>query len=212
MPGPFAAVARPELLELPDCIEGPRVLLRAYRPDDGEAVFNGIAPHRDELSQWMSWPSYHQAVADSASYVRRMAAEFALRRILVLGIWHKDTRSYLGGTGFHAPVWSVPKAEFGYFLLPPARGRGYATEALELVIDYGFRVVGFNRVWGTCDAGNEASASVMRRAGLREEARLRQDTRDHHGKLRDSLQFALAWDEYPEWRSAHATNLPPLEH
>ena len=203
-PGPFAAVARPELLDLPDHIVGPRVLLRAYRPDDDAPVFAALQAHREELMQWMSWPSLHQTVQDTASYVRRMAARFALREVLVMGIWERAGGAYLGGTGFHAPQWNVPRAEIGYFLLPPARGRGYATEALKLVIDYGFRHAGFNRIWGDCDADNQASAGVMRRAGMLPEATMRQDCRDHHDKLRTSLRFSLAWDDYPEWRATHA--------
>jgi RimJ/RimL family protein N-acetyltransferase len=205
--GPISAVARPELLDLPDSIDGPRVTLRAYRPDDGAAVFAGISAHREELMQWMAWPSYHQAVADSNSYTRRMAAEFALRKVLVLGIWERASGRYLGGTGFHAPDWSVPKAEIGYFLLPSAHGKGYADESLMLVIEYGFLHAGFNRIWGACDADNARSEAVMRRAGMREEARVRQDLRDHHGKLRDSLQFVLTWDEYSDWRLRHAGGL-----
>ncbi len=204
---PLAAVTRPELLDVPSAIEGPRVLLRAYRDDDGDAVFAGISTHRDELMQWMSWPTNHQCVLDSTSYVRRMAAEFALRKVLVMGIWERATGAYLGGTGFHAPQWDVPKAEFGYFLLPPARGKDYATEALELLIDYGFRHLRLARVSGTCDADNAASAGVMRRAGLQEEARLRQDTRDHHGKLRDSLLFALTHDDHAAWIGSRARRL-----
>lgn len=205
--GPFAPVARPELLDLPERIVGPRVLLRAYRPDDDAAGFAALSAHRDELMQWMSWPSYHQTVLDTASYVRRMAAKFALREVLVMGIWERASGAYLGGTGFHAPDWRVPSAEFGYFLLPPARGRGLATEALKLVVDYGFRCAGFNRVWGDCDAENAASAAVMRRAGLKHEATMRHDTRDHRGKLRTSLRFSLGWDEYPDWRAAHGADI-----
>jgi RimJ/RimL family protein N-acetyltransferase len=202
--GPFAPVARPELLDLPDRIVGPRVLLRAYRPDDDAAGFAALSAHRDELMQWMSWPSDHQTVLDTASYVRRMAAKFALREVLVMGIWDRVRGAYLGGTGFHAPNWQVPSAEFGYFLLPPARGKGLATEALKLVIDYGFPCVGFNRIWGDCDVENTASAAVMQRAGLQHEATMRHDTRDHHGKLRTSLRFSLGWDEYPAWHAARA--------
>ena len=192
--GPFSPVERPELLDLPDGIVGPRLHLRAYRPDDDAAVFAGLGLHRDELMRWMSWPSYHQTVVDTASYVRRMAAKFALREGLVVGIWERSSGAYLGGTGYHAPQWQVPRAELGYFLLPPARGRGFATEALKLVIDFGFRHAGFNRIWGDCDAENTASAAVMRRAGMLLEATMRQDTRDHHGKLRTSLRFSLAWE------------------
>lgn len=207
--GPFDAVERPELLDLPDQLIGPRMLLRAYRAGDAEAVFNGISTHREDLLQWMGWPSDHQSVADSVSYVTRMAARFALREVLVFGIWDRATHFYLGGAGFHAPQWQVPRAELGYFLLPPARGRGMATEAVRLLIDFGFRHARLNRLWGDCDADNAASAAVMRRAGMTLEATMRHDARDHRGKLRSSLRFALAHDDYPVWRAAHALPLEP---
>jgi RimJ/RimL family protein N-acetyltransferase len=80
---------------------------------------------------------------------------------------------------------------------------------LRLVIDYGFRHAGFNRIWGDCDLDNTASAAVMRRAGLKHEATMRHDARDHHGKLRSSLRFSLAWDEYPDWHREHGASIRP---
>jgi RimJ/RimL family protein N-acetyltransferase len=205
---PFGAIERPELLDLPDSIAGPRILLRAYRPGDGAALFAGLDPVRDELLQWMPWPVFHQAVADSESYARRMAAEFVLRKGLALGIWAHASGEFLGGCGFHAPDWVVPKAELGYFLLPAARGRGLATEATRLMIDYAFGHLKLNRVEGRCDRDNQRSAAVMRAAGMRLESTLRFETRDHHGKLRDTLLFALTSLDYEAWCATLGTQPP----
>ena len=196
------ALSQPELLPLPDGVASERLHVRRYRPGDGEAFFCALAPHRDELMRWLPWPQNHQQLADSESYAVRMNAQFALREGLAMGIWSADGQ-FLGGSGFHAPDWKTPKAAIGYFLLPTARGRGYATETVRLLVHYAFDHMALNRLWATCDAVNAASAKVLRRAGLLEEGRLRAETRDHHGRLRDSLMFGLCAEDYPAWRENH---------
>jgi RimJ/RimL family protein N-acetyltransferase len=138
-----------------------------------------------------------------------MHAQFALRESMPMAVFGA-AGEFLGGSGFHAPDWKTPKAEIGYFLLPPARGRGIATEAVRLLVHYAFDHMAVNRVWATCDAGNAGSANVLRRAGVPEEGRMRADTRDHHGQLRDTLMFGLAVDDYPAWRAQHG--VPSLHY
>jgi RimJ/RimL family protein N-acetyltransferase len=196
------ALSQPELLPLPEGVASDRLAVRRYQPGDGEAFFCGLAPHRDELMRWMTWPQNHQQLADSESYAVRMHAQFALRQAMAMGIWSLDGQ-FLGGSGFHAPDWKTPKAEIGYFLLPPARGHGVATETVRLLVHYAFDHMAMNRVWATCDADNAASANVMRRAGLPEEGRMRAETRDHHGRLRDTLMFGLGARDYPAWCASH---------
>ena len=196
------AVAQPELLPLPEGVASERVVVRRYRPGDGAAFFAALAAHRDELMRWMIWPQRHQEIADSESYAVRMHASFALREAMPMGVWSSNNE-FLGGSGFHTPDWKTPKAEIGYFLLPTARGRGLATEAVRLLMHYAFDHMAVNRVWATCDAGNAGSANVLRRAGVPEEGRLRGETRDHHGRLRDTLMFGLVVDDYPSWGARH---------
>ena len=196
------AIDKPELLPLAEGVASSRIVLRRYRFGDGAALFAALAPHREELMQWMAWPRSHQRIEDSESYARRMNAEFALRRSMPMAIF--DTGgSYLGGAGFHLPDWTTPKAEIGYFLVPPARGAGIASDVVRLQIHYAFDQMQMNRVWGMCDAANAASAGVMRRAGMREEGLLRAETRDHHGRVRDTRVFGLTFDDYPDWNSTH---------
>ncbi|HQR70026.1 MAG TPA: GNAT family protein [Burkholderiaceae bacterium] len=197
------AIDKPELLPLAEGASSSRIVLRRYRCGDGAALFAAIAPHREELMQWMEWPRRHQRVEDSESYARRMHAEFIERKSMPMAIFDAASGAYLGGAGFHAPDWNVPKVEVGYFLVPPARGAGLATEVIRLQIHYAFEQMQVNRVWGSCDGGNDASAGVMRRAGLPEEGLLRAETRDHHGRVRDTRLFGLSLEDYPAWAAQH---------
>jgi RimJ/RimL family protein N-acetyltransferase len=91
--------------------------------------------------------------------------------------------------------WSkADVAQFGYWIAPNARGRGYATRAAVLLTRWLFEL-GAARVFLTIVAGNEASAAVARRAGFVYEGTMR----SHgvwHGRRCDVMWFAalpLEW-------------------
>lgn len=69
--------------------------------------------------------------------------------------------------------WSdADVAQFGYWIAPGARGRGYATRAVVLLMRWLFEL-GAARVFVTIVAGNDASVAVARRAGLVYEGTMR---------------------------------------
>ena len=59
-----------------------------------------------------------------------------------------------------------PLPDIGFNLLPSARGKGYATEAVRGLLDYYDREKGVTELLGYCDKDNEASRKVLRRAGF----------------------------------------------
>ena len=69
--------------------------------------------------------------------------------------------------------WSkADVAQFGYWIAPSARGRGYATRAAILLTRWLFEL-GAARVFLTIVAGNEGSVAVARRAGFVYEGTMR---------------------------------------
>jgi len=87
------------------------------------------------------------------------------------------------------------QGEIGYVLHPDAQGRGYAGEAAAAVLDLAFGRAGLHRVIGRADARNLRSLRVLRRLGLREEARFRQN--EHvKGAWTDEVVMAVLADEW----------------
>lgn len=183
-------------IELPEILRGERVLVRPYRSGDGAAVFEAIEESREHLRPWMPWVDTHTEVADSEAFVRRAHAGWARRSDLVVGIWDGAGERLLGSSGLHPRNWETPCFEIGYWLRASAEGQGYAGEAVRLLVRLAFETLGANRLFLTCDARNERSAAVARRAGFVHEGTLRNDTRDHHGNLRDMMIFALVPEDY----------------
>jgi RimJ/RimL family protein N-acetyltransferase len=90
------------------------------------------------------------------------------------------------------------RAELGYWIALDCWNRGYATEASQRVIDFGFEVLGLHRIEARHFLRNPASGQVMKKLGMRQE-----------GVERD---WAIKWDRYEtlvvysileaEWRAA----------
>ena len=85
----------------------------------------------------------------------------------------------------------MPSLELGYFLRSSAYGRGYASDAVRQVVEFGFRTLAARRIWASCDAANDASIRVLERCEFRREATLRNERRNQQGSLRDTLIFAV---------------------
>jgi [ribosomal protein S5]-alanine N-acetyltransferase len=86
-------------------------------------------------------------------------------------------------------------AELGY-ALPRARwGRGYATEAVTALLEWGFATLGLHRVGAWVVEPNRASIAVLRRLGFRSEGRAREAAARPDG-YDNLLHFGLLEPEF----------------
>jgi RimJ/RimL family protein N-acetyltransferase len=80
----------------------------------------------------------------------------------------KDSREVIGYCGlFYFPdINGQPEVEIGYRLARRAWGKGYATEAVSAVRDFGFNVLGIKRLIAIIDPANTASIHVAQKVGM----------------------------------------------
>ncbi|HEY7127009.1 MAG TPA: GNAT family N-acetyltransferase [Ktedonobacterales bacterium] len=177
------------LLPLFDQLEGERVLIRPYRLDDADALYEAIAESRDHLRPWL--PFADETEDEARDYLVRAEARWLLREGFDTGIWSRETGRFLGSIGAHPRDWDVPSFEIGYWLRASAEGQGYLTEAGRMLTAYLFTHLGANRLEIRCDARNIRSANAARRLGFVQEAHMRNQRISHEGKLRDTLVFSM---------------------
>ncbi len=101
----------------------------------------------------------------------------------------------IGGVGLKFADWERRTGDLGYALHPDYWNQGYAAEAAQALMEAGFRELGLQRIYATCDQRNKASARVMERLGMRREGALRQ-SRYIQGSWRDEYLYAILAEEF----------------
>jgi ribosomal-protein-serine acetyltransferase len=186
----------PTRLELPDQLEGPRVLLRPWRESDAQGLYDAVAESMASLSEWLPWPGDYQSVADAPPTIRSMRARWLTREDLIVGIFDRASGRVLGGSGLQRINWNVRAFETGYWLRDSAVGNGYASETVQVLTKFAFEQLGANRVEIRMDPQNVRSRNIPVRLGFVYEGCLRQSALGIDRTPRDTDIFALTRDDY----------------
>lgn len=173
-----------------------RLVLREITADD--AAFwlrNFSSPEVVEFTGYEAPTDLEAAKAEIEQYCTRPLREGVGIR---WGIARKDAGDLLGTLGYHHWVQGRDhRAQMGYDLLAEHRGKGIMTEAMEVVLAYGFKTMTLNRVEALVDPRNAASIRLLERLGFQRDAYLRQSTR-FRGTFQDDVVFSLL---AREWRA-----------
>ncbi len=140
-------------------LETDRLLLRQWRPDDFDHYAEYYAD--EELARYIG------GACDRQQAWRRWAAEIGHWTLRGYGFWaveEKQTGNLAGCVGLWFPDgW--PELELGYWLMPIAQGKGYATEASLASREYAYEVVGAKTLVSYIHPDNQASKRVAERLG-----------------------------------------------
>ena len=157
-----------EAIKAPERIETKRLLLRRPRPSDAQAIFQRYASDR-EVTRYLSWPT-HRSIADTLAFLTMSDDEWhrwSAGPYLVLARENSGSPALIGGTGlmYKSSVLAIT----GYVFAKDAWGQGYATEALQAMVDLA-RQTGVQRLEAICHAEHTPSAHVLDKCGfIREE-------------------------------------------
>jgi len=110
------------------------------------------------------------------------------------GIALKDQKAIIGTIGFNN-FTKGHRANIGFDLQAAFWNKGYVTEALNAVVEFGFRELDINRIEGEVMQGNTASEQLLARAGFTNEGVLR-DWMHWNGRHYDMTMFSLLRSEF----------------
>ncbi len=164
----------PESLEL----EGEGVALRDWR--DGDAPALAPACGEWDVCAFTSVP-WEYSEDGALAWVERQRAKRAAGTVLALAIQGRDDGRALGNVNLAGFADDGRAAEIGYWLVPAARGRGLATAAVRLLVDWGFENLGLERVEFAILPENLDSRRVAERLGARSEGLRERSHPDHEG-------------------------------
>jgi ribosomal-protein-alanine N-acetyltransferase len=128
---------------------------------DADAVFDRYASDSD-VTRYVGWPR-HQSVADARGFLEFSAAEWDRSPAGPYLIWSRSDGRLLGSTGLSFE--RSDEAMTGYVLARDAWGNGYATEALQAMVDVSRRLA-LVRIYALCHPQHRASWRVLEKCGF----------------------------------------------
>jgi len=142
-------------------VETSRLILRKPQRDDAEAIFSRYA-NDAEVTRFLAWPR-HTSLQATHSFLDFSDAEWSRWPVGPYLIESRQSKHLLGSTGlaFESPE----RASTGYVLAKDSWGKGYATEALQIVVEI-VQKIGTSRLYALCHPENTASERVLRKCGF----------------------------------------------
>lgn len=161
---------RPPLVASP--LVGPRVRLRELRDADADALFQ---IHGDREWVWPWGIPVHHDLAATRQMIADLRAEQRDGRQLRWAMATTDSDQPIGVVGFCRFVREHYRAELSYVQSRAACGRGYMSEAIGAVAQFGFTTLGLHSIEAGVDPRNTASQRLLGRLRFRREGYLREN-------------------------------------
>jgi ribosomal-protein-alanine N-acetyltransferase len=140
-------------------IKTPNYLLREIRDSDAEGIY--LLRSDPEVNRYLDRPRA-QSVQDAIEFIRKISNNLTEKTSLYWIIQHTG-RNDLSGT---VCIWNITDrsaGELGFELLPGEQGKGIIKEVLPAVLDFGFRQLNLECIYGIVETGNLPSIKIMER-------------------------------------------------
>ena len=96
----------------------------------------------------------------------------------------------IGFIGHYQIKWENFRSELGYMLSPEFQGKGIASEAVKLAVDFGFNEMKMHSIEAVIDPENIASARVLEKNKFIKEAHFK-EYGFYNGRFLDSVVYSL---------------------
>jgi RimJ/RimL family protein N-acetyltransferase len=172
------------------------------RPLDADRDVDDVFAYqsRPDVCRYIPYePRTREQVAERLGDAERTRSALdAEGEVMSLAVELRDTGRVIGDVVLIYRSAEHQCAEIGYVFHPEQQGNGYATEAGQALLALAFEGLAVRRVIARIDDRNDASAAVLRRLGMRQEAHLIENEL-FKGEWTSEIDFAIL---AAEWRAA----------
>ncbi|MBP1909974.1 GNAT family N-acetyltransferase [Methanolobus bombayensis] len=162
-------------MRIPRCLETDRLIIQRYTEDDLEDLHQFF--NNKENTSLTDMPS-HMSLEETKAFLQMLLKSYETEEpIAALAICLKEDGKVIGSCGFAAVEFS-DDTQIYYVLDTEFRNNGYATEAMEKLVEYMILVLDIERICIYCHPENVASMDLARRIGMEQHGTGNVDNRD----------------------------------
>lgn len=152
-------------------LETARLYLRPLSEHDAPDIFEMTSD--PEVAKMTAMFVLHQCLEDTCKYIEMLQKGFQIKKSSMWAVVSKESGKVIGLAGFVYDNPEHAKAEIGYALARSHWNCGYATEATQEIIRYGFEQMNLCRIQATVHEQNVGSIRVLEKCGMSYEGYLR---------------------------------------
>jgi ribosomal-protein-alanine N-acetyltransferase len=167
-------------------LETDRLSLRRVNKNDASAILE--LRSNPESMKYIPRPLL-KTIEDALEHITMIDDKIDNNEGINWAITLKNDSNLIGLLGFYRIKPEHYRAEIGYMLLPNFSGKGIISEAINEVMNYGFKTMQLHSVEGVIDPNNRASAKVLEKNGFTKEAHLRENEY-FEGRFWDSVIYS----------------------
>ena len=151
-------------------LETERLILREVVLEDAENIYAYFS--NEDVTKHYGMNAFTE-LSEAEALVQNFAKSFHNKRAIRWAIERKERAGLIGTIGFN--LWQPlhKRAEIGYELHPDFWRLGYASEAIDRVVEYGFNELGLTRIGAVVYLENVASNQLLLKNGFELEGVLR---------------------------------------
>ena len=168
-------------------LETQRLLLRPFRLDDAQAVFDGWESDPD-VARYMFWTS-HNDIEKTREWIAFEMGQIPKDDWYRFAVVLKETGELVGTVLIYYEE-EVAAWEIGYNLGKKYWEKGYTTEAMKQIISFAQEELGITEIIGRYAKENPVSGKVMEKLGFRFEKEIPYDC-NNGTVLREGIQCRL---------------------
>ena len=168
-------------------LESNRLLLRAVTPEDVNEVYE--LRSNPETMKFIPRPLVTSPEV-AMEHIEMITKKIETNEGINWAITLKGNSKLLGIIGHYRIQPENYRSEIGYMILPEYQNQGITSEAIHLVLDYGFNQLNFHSVEAIIEPKNHASSKVLEKNGFVKEAHFLEDV-FWNGQFIDSAVYSL---------------------
>lgn len=173
------------------------ILIRTFRADDVDAVFEAVRESMGELSVWMPWCHPDYTREETATFINSRPDDWKADVAYTFAITDAHTGAFLGSVGLNYILRPYQMGNLGYWVRTSATGRGAASAASRLIARFGFRELGLQRLEIIAAVENYPSQRVAEKTGAVREGVLRKRLL-YKGQPHDAVLYSLVAEDLEE--------------
>lgn len=173
-------------------IQTERLLLRGLSPEDITFIFNNLS--KPEIKEILGHRSEEEYTKEE--YKHKNGYSSYNRQFVLFLLIDKASGKIIGRCGIHNWIKDHGRAELGYVMEENEfKRKGMMSEAVQAIIDYGFRELKLNRLEALVGIGNTPSLKIMDNFNFKSEGLLRKHTLVD-SEFQDARIFSILSEEY----------------